>query len=180
MANPNPDTVPDGTFVQAGQFIGRTGNAGPCTPPHLHFEVQKQGNSGFIPVDPYGWDGEKTDCDRKTGDPYGCFPSIGEPNINVNLWAHQPLIRASSPAATTTGQPFDLTITGNGFDQNVMEKFAMLQNNIFVEVSTQERQVLSHSGSELLVRVKLAAGNYFVHVANSDGRRSNWRKLVVQ
>lgn len=54
--------VQEGDSVQAGQLIGRSGNAG-CVAPHLHFEVRQQASQSqkaltgldFIPVDPYGW-----------------------------------------------------------------------------------------------------------------------------
>ena len=40
--------------------------------------------------------------------------------------------------------------------------------------------VLSRSSTQLVVRESLAPGTYFVHVENGDGRRSNWKKLVVK
>jgi len=63
------EIMPEGTHVNSGDLIGRTGCGGPVpVDPHLHFEVQKND----IPVDPYGWEGE-------TPDPYSR-------ETNIRLW----------------------------------------------------------------------------------------------
>jgi hypothetical protein len=49
--------------------------------------VQKKGVT-FSPVNPYGWDGQETDCAQKTGDPYQCITGMK----NIRLWAHQLLV----------------------------------------------------------------------------------------
>ena len=71
-----PQVVPEGAHVIGGaSVIGRVGKAG--TPAaHLHFEVHvRQANGTFVPVDPYGWQGQYAD-------PRG----IGS---NTNLWKPQ-------------------------------------------------------------------------------------------
>src|SRR5207245_2849509 len=100
--------VADGAAVQVGDWIGRTGNAGPCLPPHLHFEVQKEISEDqriqlglpqpYAPVDPYGWDGSATDCRRSVGDPYPC---IAAGINNLRLWFYEPIVESVSAAATT-------------------------------------------------------------------------------
>jgi len=56
--------VETGQWIKAGAVIGRSGNTGCSTGPHLHFEILRltQTNSGQpTPVDPYGWRGSGTD-----------------------------------------------------------------------------------------------------------------------
>lgn len=69
--NEKNEIISEGVHVNRGEMIGRTGCGG-GVPPHLHFEVQKNG----IPVDPYGWEGGTIcpDCD-----PYSL-------ETNVLLW----------------------------------------------------------------------------------------------
>ncbi len=43
--------VREGQFVRKGQAVGRVGNEGNSTGPHLHFEVRRDGD----PVDPLDW-----------------------------------------------------------------------------------------------------------------------------
>lgn len=57
-------------------MIGISGDTGSPGAPHLHFEVRKNVNGTYIPVDPYGWMGSGPD-------PYPLA-------TNINLWA-QPL-----------------------------------------------------------------------------------------
>jgi len=49
--------VSAGQHVNAGDLIGRVGDAGVSGSPHLHFEVQRNG----VSVDPYGWQGQFPD-----------------------------------------------------------------------------------------------------------------------
>jgi hypothetical protein len=53
---PGGNLVSEGETVQAGEHIGKVGNAGQSTGPHLHFEVH-EGNrlAGGSPVDPAPW-----------------------------------------------------------------------------------------------------------------------------
>jgi len=51
----NSTRIADGTVVTAGQQIGIAGSTG-AGAVHLHFEVRKDVNGQWIPVDPYGWD----------------------------------------------------------------------------------------------------------------------------
>ncbi len=104
----------EGTEVQAGCLVALSGKAAPPIYnflPHLHFEVQRVvpgflvqsrfgartadvcidgivgSNYDCVPVDPYGWTGEPTECDPQTGlaisgDPYFCLTGV----INQRLW----------------------------------------------------------------------------------------------
>ena len=57
-----PETgISIGVQVAKGKPIGRSGNTGKGTGPHLHFEVKKKcgtNGEGGISIDPYGWNGE--------------------------------------------------------------------------------------------------------------------------
>jgi len=90
--------VSDGAAVFAGDLIALSGNAGPCTPGHLHFEVQQKTNTpvtvylsptstlqlDYVPVDPYGW----SPTSQGLGDPYLLIPQLqGSGVINSYLWS---------------------------------------------------------------------------------------------
>jgi len=60
--------------VTRGQLIGYSGDVGSPGAYHLHFEVQKNVNGVYVPVDPYGWEGSGND-------PYTRA-------TNINLWAN--------------------------------------------------------------------------------------------
>ena len=49
--------VQQGAYVTRGQFIGRVGNTGSSTKPHLHFTVYESG----VPVNPEKWLGPRSD-----------------------------------------------------------------------------------------------------------------------
>ncbi len=51
----NGIVVDEGGVVQAGDLLGYGGMTGLAWTPHLHFEVQRRTESGWQPVDPYGW-----------------------------------------------------------------------------------------------------------------------------
>lgn len=55
--------VAAGQFVLPGQPLGRSGNTGCSTRPHLHFEMLRQRSDGgnWVKFDPYGWDGPAPD-----------------------------------------------------------------------------------------------------------------------
>lgn len=86
--------VAEGAYVFAGELIGASGNAGPCLPPHLHFEVQRATPIEvidhlndrilrFIPVDPYGWH----PVVPGTSDPYFEIPDLTSTGLsNETLW----------------------------------------------------------------------------------------------
>ncbi len=67
--------VTEGAFVNQGDVIGISGDAGVSGNPHLHFEVKYNG----VPVDPYGWHGNSTD-------PYTTLTGV----VNSNLWLINP------------------------------------------------------------------------------------------
>jgi murein DD-endopeptidase MepM/ murein hydrolase activator NlpD len=46
------EAVALGERITVGQLIGRVGNTGLSTAPHLHFEILLDGNR---PIDPYAW-----------------------------------------------------------------------------------------------------------------------------
>jgi murein DD-endopeptidase MepM/ murein hydrolase activator NlpD len=173
-ANPHV-LVQDGTPVAAGTMIALSGNAGPCLPPHLHFEVQKKASEavmavtslGFIPVDPYGWDGDGQD-------PYELVPGVK----NDRLWAYLPLVNNISPSLVSAGI-FELTVSGQGFESDTIDCLIMKSAD-YSSPSCIRGVVESRNDGQLVIRENLAVGTYFVHVENGDGHRSNWKKLVVQ
>jgi murein DD-endopeptidase MepM/ murein hydrolase activator NlpD len=99
FAAQNPSAlVPDGTLVSAGELIALSGDAGPCIPPHLHFEVQQKTSKvvamypasstqtmlvNYVPVDPYGW----SPSDQSLQDPYILIPELqGAGVTNLYIW----------------------------------------------------------------------------------------------
>jgi hypothetical protein len=175
--------LPAGTHVNAGCLIALSGTGGSEGSPRLHFEIHRvvpiehvreevraalqcldDAQKACVPVDPYGWDGDGSD-------PYEAITGIG----NIRLWAHRPVINSISPTSVSPGT-FDLTIIGDGFAAGTTEK--LVGRSDFAELPPGT--ILSQSGTRLIVRESLAPGTYFVRVQNSDGRRSNWKKLEVQ
>lgn len=53
--------VDEGQVLAAGDVLGYGGATGLAWTPHLHFEVHQRFDSGWVAVDPYGWQG--TDAD---------------------------------------------------------------------------------------------------------------------
>jgi murein DD-endopeptidase MepM/ murein hydrolase activator NlpD len=47
----NSTGVKTGDHVAAGDYVGKVGNTGTSTGPHLHFEIHINGK----PVDPFEW-----------------------------------------------------------------------------------------------------------------------------
>lgn len=89
--------VPDGAHVNTGALIALSGNAGPCVPGHLHFEVQRKTGSpvtmyssstqtmqlNYIPVDPYGW----SPTTQGVQDPYTLIPELQNAGVtNMYIW----------------------------------------------------------------------------------------------
>ncbi len=182
---PLPES-PGGYHVNAGCLIALSGHAGPRgTPAHLHFEVQKivpidqvsegaraslacidDATKACVPVDPYGWDGEGID-------PYIALTGVS----NSRLWAHTPVVNSiSTSSAAVSAGVFNLTVTGNGFDDGVRDR--IVRKTDFVAM--RPGAVVSRSSTQLVVQQNLPAGTYFVQVKNGDGRLSNWKKLVVE
>jgi murein DD-endopeptidase MepM/ murein hydrolase activator NlpD len=57
----NGIVVDEGTVVQEGELLGYGGMTGLSWTPHLHFEVQRHTEEGWLPVDPFGWTGPGPD-----------------------------------------------------------------------------------------------------------------------
>ncbi len=53
--------VDEGEILEAGDLLGYGGATGLSWTPHLHFEVQRQTEQGWQPVDPFGWTGSGAD-----------------------------------------------------------------------------------------------------------------------
>ena len=53
--------VNDGDIVDVGDQLGYGGATGLAWTPHLHFEVQKRTEIGWVSVDPFGWFGPEED-----------------------------------------------------------------------------------------------------------------------
>ncbi len=164
--------VQEGTKVTVAEAkpIALTGNAGAtCLQPHLHFEVQKTSSvvSGlsFLATDPYGWD------DDASQDPYETVPGVK----NDRLWSYLPALEGINPTAFSAGT-VELTLTGHGFDAGVVDCLIKVGSYN----SCIQGTVASRSETQLVVRETLASGTYIVHVQNGDGRRSNWKRLLIQ
>ena len=85
-------------------YVGKVGgwgspNGASQYPAHLHFEVHKNINNKYIPVDPYGWIGGRPDIGLPDPyaslDHYGMLASSIPRDINSNLWQN----------STPPGQP---------------------------------------------------------------------------
>jgi murein DD-endopeptidase MepM/ murein hydrolase activator NlpD len=95
-----------GQSVVRNQVIGTSGDIGSKGAPHLHFEVRKNVNGTYIPIDPYGWEGNYSD-------PYDNLNNI----TNNNLWSSQqpptPNIKANNsdnPVTIKSTDSLSLTI----------------------------------------------------------------------
>ena len=53
--------VDEGQLLAAGDPLGYGGATGLAWTPHLHFEVQRRSDTGWVAVDPFGW--QRTDAD---------------------------------------------------------------------------------------------------------------------
>ena len=53
--------VDEGQILAAGDALGYGGATGLAWTPHLHFEVQQRSDTGWVAVDPFGW--QRTDVD---------------------------------------------------------------------------------------------------------------------
>jgi hypothetical protein len=101
--------VGDGVHVNQGTQIGVSGAAG-ADSPHLHFELLRNVNGSYVPVDPYGWQGAGTD-------PYETLNSYPA-GINSYLWGGpQPPPSVTTNPATNVGQTsatFNASVNPNG------------------------------------------------------------------
>jgi phosphodiesterase/alkaline phosphatase D-like protein len=84
--------------IQRGQVIGKSGNTGLSSGPHLHFEVRKSINGILVPIDPYGWQGTGTD-------PYRYSTTL--------LWDRSDLPTATTSPASSTSNSATLKATVN-------------------------------------------------------------------
>lgn len=57
----NGIVVDEGDILEAGDQLGYGGATGLSWTPHLHFEVQKRTDLGWVSVDPFGWQGPNPD-----------------------------------------------------------------------------------------------------------------------
>lgn len=184
----NSSRIASGTVVSTGQQIGIAGNTG-AGAVHLHFEVRKNVNGQWIPVDPYGWQGSGTD-------PYIALTGVN----NVNLWQGQSNNPPNIPTAinqfksdgtttipeggTTTESTviFKGTVSDPDGDQVRLEMELRQTNESFTGTPTPETiSSFVASGSQVppITRGGLVNGSYKwqYRAVDSKGAVSSWREF---
>ena len=123
--NPNPPTP-----VRAGQFVGRVGNTGNSSNPHLHIDVQRDSDSQGLPLryhntqaasskafdpnnDPIPWN-DVVDAAISMEDTNPGVGMLTMPNSRANLVGE--IVGSPDPVVAGTQLTYDVTITNFGPD----------------------------------------------------------------
>ncbi len=100
--------VSNGQYVPRGTVIGYSASTGQSTGPHLHFGVYNS-QSGWTPIDPYGWSGTSNACSGGSNDPWGY--DIGY-LWSTNPPSMQPPVLAGADACSWSSSRLDVLARG--------------------------------------------------------------------
>jgi len=122
---------------------------------HLHFEVLRSVDFGgvkvYIPVDPYGWEGQLS---GKGDDPY----RTDLPGLNVNLWASRPIAWTQRPPpSAVSGSSFAVSWSVTGVSSHTDVHYDMIED---VSKKTCESRTSSCRSSS----IRSGSGNFSVAV----------------
>jgi hypothetical protein len=89
-----------------------------------------------------------------------------------------PIVDNIAPLSASPGI-VNLTVSGQGFDSGAVDCLITKSTDYSAPICIRG-SIPTRTSTQLVVEESLPVGTYFVHVENSDGHRSNWKKLVVQ